>query len=72
MGDRPPQPPHEPSGRDWVCAGCGEAFHGKPEKVSEDPFECYCTECVEGDEQEVMADGSGKYDTGTKRFWGER
>ena len=39
-----PPEPHEPSGRDWVCRGCDVAFHGKPEHMTDEGWNCFCSD----------------------------
>ncbi len=38
----------------WVCPGCGVCYDGRPEIVTEEPLECYCsTECYAENTEET-------------------
>jgi len=44
MRDRLPPEPPEVDRPSWTCPGCETTFDGRPEIVTEDPLECYCSE----------------------------
>jgi len=51
--ERPPEPP-EVDRPSWVCPGCGVCYDGRPEIVTEEPLECYCsTECYAENTEET-------------------
>lgn len=43
IGDRPPEPPAQDV-RSWVCPGCDTAWDGKPWKIVESPWMCFCSQ----------------------------
>lgn len=64
--DRQPPAPEVPE-RNWTCPGCDTNYDGKPEVVTTDPLECFCSQSCFKEHT-----GRNSRSVGTDHQWGGR
>jgi len=67
--EHPPEP--EPDPRNWVCPGCDRDFHGKPWKVIESPWMCFCSAACYDQYKRKNGDPADPTDTGRESAEGD-